>query len=67
MIFFTQKIEPFKCQNSGMMLSPTPCKLQDDREGFYFSIDKWNDQLIAKGAVIEQITVDDFKIEEFNS
>lgn len=63
MIFFTQNIEPF-ISNSGMNVSPTPCTLTDNREGFYFAVNTWNSELEAKGAVLEQITREDILLDE---
>ena len=63
MIFFTQHIEPFE-SSTGMMVSPTPCTLTDNRQGFYFVVEKWNEQLIERGAILEQITKEDLKIQE---
>ena len=64
MIFFTQNIDPFISQ-SGIKLVPTPCTLTDNRDGFYFAVDTWNEELKIKGAVLEQITKEQIITENF--
>ena len=61
MIFILENIGEFRSVK-GMMVNPQPCTLTDGRTGYWLHADVWNEELVAKGATIEEITKADIVI-----
>ena len=59
MIFWTEKIDPFKAAN-GMQVSPAACELKDGRNGYCLGLD-WKSEIEAKGGNTEFIYKSDIK------
>ena len=64
MIFFTDKIEPYKLKN-GIQVSPIPTELKDGRKGFMLD-DDWNSEITSKDIKAEVISKDDIVIADID-
>lgn len=61
MIFILENTGEFE-SSTGMRVSPQPCTLTDGRTGYWLHADVWNEELVAKGVTIEEITKADLVI-----
>lgn len=61
MIFWTEKIEPFKAGTRNCV--PCACELKDERTGYFLGED-WREEIEGKGVSVEIITKEDLKQEE---
>ena len=64
MIFFTDKIKPYKLKN-GIQVSPIPTKLKDGRFGYFLGED-WKNEITSKSIKTEVISKDNIVIADID-